>query len=240
MADVVVISPHLDDAVFSLGATIAKMVRSGATVRVLTVFACDPRSSAPAAWWDRNAGFRSEGEAATARRAEDELACSILGAKSQWLPFSDASYEHNVDDETIKVAVHEAVEGAEVVLLPGFPLRHVDHLRLTGLLLAHPFRAARQGLYVEQPYAKWDGGRRFWHRPSLPAAIEALVDRPVQWTRLAADPRDRRAKLRAASAYESQLPLLARPSRVFAGRLLLRRIALYEALRGGEAVAWLT
>ena len=35
----VVVSPHLDDAVLSLGATLAHAVESGATVEVLTVFA---------------------------------------------------------------------------------------------------------------------------------------------------------------------------------------------------------
>ena len=66
----VVVSPHLDDAVLSLGATMASAARNGAHVTVLTVFACDPQSSAPAEWWDRAGGFRTLGEAACARREE--------------------------------------------------------------------------------------------------------------------------------------------------------------------------
>jgi LmbE family N-acetylglucosaminyl deacetylase len=237
--DVVVVSPHLDDAAFSLGATIARAARAGAKVRVLTVFAGDPDSSGPAAWWDRKAGFASEADAVRARRKEDEEACRILGATPVWLSFSDASYERQVDYESIRGEVGQAVEGANLVLLPGFPLRHIDHLRLTRLLLAHPVGAARTGLYVEQPYAKWDGRRRPWHRPSVPAAIEPHVDAPVRWTSIAAERRDRRAKYQAALAYASQLPLFGRIEQPIFGRLLQRRIALYEALRGGETVAWL-
>jgi LmbE family N-acetylglucosaminyl deacetylase len=237
--DVVVISPHLDDAAFSLGAAIARAARSGATVRVLTVFAGDPDSVGPPEWWDRMAGFETEGEAARTRRQEDVEACEILGAIPEWLPFRDASYESQADDETIRDSVVQALQRPDLVLLPGFPLRHVDHLRLTQLLLAQPIAAPQIGLYVEQPYAKWAGMRRPWHRPSIPRGIESLVAVPTEWTSLARERRDRRAKYRAAVAYKSQLALFGRIQHPILGRLLLRRVALYEALRGGEAVAWL-
>jgi LmbE family N-acetylglucosaminyl deacetylase len=234
----VVVSPHLDDAVFSLGAAIARAVRTGATVTVLTVFAGDPDSNAPSAWWDRRAGFSTEGEAARARRDEDRTACGILGAHPVWLPFSDASYEPALDDEALGRAVREALDEAGVVLVPGYPLWHVDHLRLTRIALEGRWGSS-VGLYVEQPYAKWAARRRLRHRPALPPVLEPLVARPVTWTRLASDRADRRTKRRAALAYGSQLPLFGRGGSPLLGRLLLRRIALYEALRGGEAVAWL-
>jgi LmbE family N-acetylglucosaminyl deacetylase len=237
--DVVVLSPHLDDAVFSLGASIAKATRSGAKVRVVTVFACDPDSLGPPGWWDHEAGFDSQGDAATARRKEDAEACAIVGAIPVWLPFRDASYAPQEDDETIRDAVQRAVQGADLVLLPGFPLRHIDHLRVTSLALSPPIAAKRIALYVEQPYAKWDGRRRPWHRPSVPTAIKPVLDGPVEWASLAAARRDRRAKYRASVAYTSQLPLFGRRKSATLGRLLQRRIALYEALRGGESIAWL-
>jgi LmbE family N-acetylglucosaminyl deacetylase len=237
--EVLVVSPHLDDAAFSLGAGLARAARSGARVRVLTVFGCDPDSSAPAAWWDASAGFPTEGAAAKARRAEDEQASRMLGVTPEWLSFSDASYERDQDYAAIREAVLAAAADSDVVLLPGFPLHHIDHIRLTQLLLADPLGSARTALYVEQPYAKWDGGRRPWHRPSLPRSIAPLVDRPVDWISLRASRRDRRAKIRASLAYTSQLPLLAGKKGPLPARLLPRRIALYEALRGGEAIAWL-
>ena len=87
--DVAVLSPHLDDAILSLGAAI-----SGARgdVRVVTVFAGDPDSTLAAGEWDSRAGFRTVGEAARARREEDALACADVGARPVWLPFVDDQY----------------------------------------------------------------------------------------------------------------------------------------------------
>ena len=57
---IVVVSPHLDDGVLSLGAWMASQVRAGARVELLTVFACDPESDAPTKGWDARGGFRTE------------------------------------------------------------------------------------------------------------------------------------------------------------------------------------
>jgi LmbE family N-acetylglucosaminyl deacetylase len=236
---VAVLSPHLDDAVFSLGAAIARASRSGSAPTIVTVFAGNPESAARAGWWDRQAGFSSEGDAALARREEDRTACRLLGATPRWLPFSDASYEQKVEDGELWEAVAEAVQDAETVLVPGYPLTHVDHLRLARIVLERDLPVGRVGLYVEQPYAKRRGGRRAWRRPSVPEELRKLVNPPPSWNVLAAAQRDRRAKRRAALAYRSQIPLFGRGQREALGRLLIRRVALYEAIRGGEAVAWL-
>jgi LmbE family N-acetylglucosaminyl deacetylase len=236
---VVVLSPHLDDGVFSLGAALALAAGSGADVRILTVFANDVDSTTPAAWWDEAAGFASEGEGARARREEDATACGILGATPSWLPFRDATYATEAeDDATVVDAVVDALADADVVLAPGFPLAHPDHARLTRALLGARDRwQARTGLYVEQPYAKWHARRRPWRVPQAPEGLG--VSRDGRWTRLESTRASRRLKRRAALAYESQLPLFARGGNARVGRLLVRRVALYEALRGGEAVLWL-
>ncbi|HEV3227404.1 MAG TPA: PIG-L family deacetylase, partial [Acidimicrobiales bacterium] len=77
---VVVLSPHLDDAVLSLGATIAASVRAGASVRVVTVFSGDPTSTRAASRWEVQCGFSSAAEAARTRRDEDTVACGRIGA----------------------------------------------------------------------------------------------------------------------------------------------------------------
>src|SRR5204862_73519 len=51
-----VVSPHLDDAILSLGAGIMGAGRAADEVSVVTVFAGDPESRAPAARWDARAG----------------------------------------------------------------------------------------------------------------------------------------------------------------------------------------
>ena len=151
---VVVLAPHLDDATFSLGATIAGLARATAQVSVVTVFAGDPRSSTRAGAWDRRAGFRTEGEAAHFGREEDLRACRIMGARPVWLDFSHEQYGRPDDDDAVWDAFEPLLAGADAVLAPGFPLVHRDHKRLTRLALDRA-RVARIGIYVEQPYATW-------------------------------------------------------------------------------------
>jgi LmbE family N-acetylglucosaminyl deacetylase len=204
--EVVVVSPHLDDAVLSLGAAISRAVRSGARVTILTVLAGDPGSIEPAGEWDRESGFRAAGEAATTRRAEDAVACAHLGATAVWLPYSDHQYERGGSDDEIRAAVVEAV-GSAPVLLPGFPLGHADH-RWLHELLERAFPPERRAFYLEQPYAAMTG-----------------ADPPEGWRRLEAKLGDRRRKLAACRAYASQQEPLGRP---------LAPIFRYEIARGGE------
>src|SRR5262245_764125 len=173
---VVVISPHLDDAVLALGATLARAVKLGAEVEIVTVFAGDPASATPAGVWDRGCGFRSAGKAAHARRKEDQRACTILGAKPVWLPFSDNQYDRDRDAARVGAALAPHVEKADVLLLPGFPLTHPDHVCATAVVLGTAPQRARIGFYVEQPYVRESG--------LTPAASDGYgtgVGGPLQW-----------------------------------------------------------
>ena len=207
-----VLSPHLDDAILSLGAAIAN---ARSELAVLTVFAGDPDSALPAGEWDSQSGFRTAGEAARARREEDALACADVGARPVWLPFVDHQYPPD-DDETVWNALERALEGADTVLVPAFPLTHPDHARLLALVERHGLPGRRLGRYVEQPYAA------------------AWSDRSPGdgWTPLAAGLPQRVAKLRACRRYTSQLPLLSRSGPI------LRPLFAYEVARGGERVKW--
>jgi LmbE family N-acetylglucosaminyl deacetylase len=169
---VLVVSPHLDDAVFSLGAGIAHAARAGSVVRVVTVFANDPDSNAATTDWDREAGFSSAREAAIGRREEDGRACALVGATPTWLPFTDNDHGGEPNLELMRARLDEAIAeaDADAVLLPGYPLAHPDHALLTTSFLSTPPRAGRLGLYVEQPYAAWrhiGRGRRTWAAADL-------------------------------------------------------------------------
>jgi len=228
---VVVVSPHLDDAVLSLGATISQAARSGAAVEVLTVFAGEPASQAPASPWARRAGFRTEGEEVRARRGEDAAACALLGARQRWLAFGDAPYDRRGGEEEIFSAVAEACAGADVVVIPGFPLEHEDHAWLSPLLLGNGLPGRRLGLYAEQPYAYRSG-----RPPAVPDCLRPFVSQGATWTRLPACPVDWVRKWRGVRCYRSQLPLLGLTRRAGAS---LHRMLVDEITGGGEAVAWL-
>src|SRR5437879_5275266 len=98
---VVVLSTHLDDAVLSLGAWIRRLTRAGVEVEIVTVLGDDPASGRSAGWWDRDGGFATEGDAARARRAEDERACSLIGARRTVFPYGDETYGRGATDERI-------------------------------------------------------------------------------------------------------------------------------------------
>jgi LmbE family N-acetylglucosaminyl deacetylase len=229
--NLVVVSPHLDDAVLSLGASIARATRAGRQVGILTVFAGVPESTAPAGGWDSRGGFSTEGEAATARRLEDREACSIVGAEPSWLPFSEADYAGSRDGEAVWRAVAAVVEGAEAVLIPGFPLTNEDHAWLARTLLRRPLPCGRIGLYAEQPYRYTERKRsRRLRTPDFAARPES------RWQHPDASAGDRRVKRRAILAYRSQMPLLGFSRD---GWRKLDRILRHETLRRGESVVWL-
>ncbi|KAB0640285.1 PIG-L family deacetylase, partial [Burkholderia territorii] len=84
-----VVSPHLDDAVFSCGQLLAQSPGSV----VVTVFAGIPAHGTAAPPWDRRAGFRTADEAMRTRRDEDRRALGTLGAHAVWLDFLDDQYD---------------------------------------------------------------------------------------------------------------------------------------------------
>ncbi len=228
--DVVILSPHLDDGVFSLGAAAAGWSRGGARVRVLTVLAGEPDSQVPAGPWDAASGSATAGEAARRRRAEDRAACAELGLEPVWLDHGDAQYGR-VDDDPIWREVLDAVGDTATVLAPGFPLTHADHRWLCDLAVDRRPAGWRLGLYVEQPYAVGLG------RPSGRALSGRLPMDPA-WTVERAGLRSRRAKQRAIEAYASQLPQLA-AGRDGSWNDLRDAMRRMERRRGGEGVAWL-
>ena len=233
--EVVVLSPHLDDGVMSLGAAISKATRSAARVAVVTVMAGDPNSRRPITSWDRRSGFSSEADAAMARREEDRRACELVGAEPVWIPFAYGEGGGGTSDEKLWSTLAPILSRSDVVLTPGSALTHPDHAQLTRLVLERMSLETTVGLYLEQPYAVLT--KRLWlwpWRPSFPSLVRRMTPISPTWTILAARPRDRRAKRRAVREYKSQLPMFGlRPS-------VASRIALYEAARGGESVAWLT
>jgi LmbE family N-acetylglucosaminyl deacetylase len=229
---VVVVSPHLDDAILSLGASIAHATGKGRRVTVLTVFAGNPESELPAGGWDRRGGFATEGEAVRARRAEDDAACAVVGAAPTRLGFSEADYGGARDEEEVWGAVREAVSGAPAVLLPGFPLTNPDHALLAGACVRRGLSCRRVGLYAEQPYRLWERKRQ--SRLAVPSAVAPIGD--TKWTRPAGGVSRVRTKRRAILKYRSQVPLLGldrdHPAR-------LDRLLVHESLARGEAIAWL-
>jgi LmbE family N-acetylglucosaminyl deacetylase len=228
-----VVSPHLDDAILSLGAYIAKTSGSGRRVVVLTVFAGNPDSRLEAGGWDGRGGFATEGEASTTRRREDTEACSLVGAEPRWLNLSEADYRGGFDWDLAQALALDALQaiGPDVVLVPGFPLTNPDHRWLTTTILGS--WSGRTGFYAEQPYRYWV--RREHPRPVASALADDASPTPGEWIASHASISDMSTKRRAVLAYRSQLKLLGLDRR---RNSKLNRMLLHERIRGGEAIAW--
>ncbi|KWZ33282.1 PIG-L family deacetylase [Burkholderia anthina] len=152
-----VVSPHLDDAVFSCGQLLAHAPGS----IVVTVFAGMPPPGTPAPPWDRRAGFRHADEAMRARRDEDRRALALLDARPVWLDFLDDQY--GMPTTSIAIATRVA---ATIDAHPGFGvlapagLFHRDHLQVheAMLRLLRDDDASRVWrFYEDAPYRRIDG-----------------------------------------------------------------------------------
>lgn len=147
------LSPHLDDAAFSAGGTLARLAREGWEVVVLTAFTRsvpNPTGFALACQLDK--GLRPEVDYMALRRAEDAQACAALGAQPAWLDFAEAphrGYDSAAalfgpvrDDDGVAAPLAAAlaphVAEAALVLAPRAVGGHVDHVLLLRALWMLP------------------------------------------------------------------------------------------------------
>ncbi len=231
----VIISPHFDDAIMSLGATIFRATNAGSEVTILTVFGGSVSAEVPASEWDRKAGFATAGASARARREEDRAACLLVGAKSAWLDFDAEPYPRGVTLAQLSASIAAHVAPSDAVLLPGYPLEHADHLAVARATLEFPIACRRMGVYVEQPYAYFMHAvhRRPAERDAAAPSLAPLIKTPLEWTHVRASTVEARLKNRAMRAYASQLRQLG------LGRWGRFQLLREEGKRGGESFGWL-
>ncbi len=147
---VVVLSPHLDDAVLSTWSVIA----DARDVVVVNVFAGIPESGSPPRW-DLLAGARDSRVHMQARLDEDRAALAAAGAAGTYLSFLDWHYR-TTDPSTDELVtrIREAVAAASTLYAPAGIGRHRDHVLVRDVAI----KLSRNGgpplrLYAELPYA---------------------------------------------------------------------------------------
>lgn len=197
---VVAVSPHLDDAAFSVGGTLAALVDAGHDVTVVTCFTAsvpDPTGFALACQTDK--GIGPEVDYLALRRAEDAAAMRALGVRHVHLPRPEAPHRGYDGPAALFAGVRpdDVVDlrelgdlDADVWFAPQGLGGHVDHLHVVAAVAAlrRPTAWWRDAPYVlRQPDA-----------PPSPALPEGL--RPL---RLPALPERR---LDACACYATQLP----------------------------------
>jgi len=92
---ILAVSPHLDDAVMAVGATIAALADAGREVIVCTVFAGQPAPPFSPVAEAFHADCTLGDDAVVRRRKEDRTAVEAVGATTVHLPFLDAIYRRS-------------------------------------------------------------------------------------------------------------------------------------------------
>jgi LmbE family N-acetylglucosaminyl deacetylase len=227
MPKALALSPHLDDAAFSCGGTLAALARAGWEVTVVTVFTRsvpEPTGFALACQLDK--GLPAEVDYMALRRAEDAEACARLGARAVWLDLPEAPHRGYPDARALFAAPREedAIGGPlsqaiaallepapDLLLAPQAVGGHVDHVRLVEAILA----VLPDGLpvlwWTDFPYAA---------RP-LRETVRPFAAAMADWPERGIEG-DAAARLAACAAYATQLGFQ------FGGEEGLRR-ALAEA-----------
>jgi LmbE family N-acetylglucosaminyl deacetylase len=201
----VAVSPHLDDAVFSAGGTIAALVAEGWRVMVVTCFTAsvaDPSPFALSTQLDK--GLGPDVDYMALRRAEDAAACAELGAEPVHLPLPEAPHRGYTSAPDLFAGVHPdddvagplgallapLLRGAGLVLAPQALGDHADHRVVTGVVAG---LAAGAWWWRDAPY--------HWRRPdarpwtAVPDGVEREVDVGAHLA----------AKIAAARCYTTQL-----------------------------------
>jgi LmbE family N-acetylglucosaminyl deacetylase len=188
VADVLIVSPHLDDAALSCWSVLARPGGPAGSVTVLDVCAGLPPAGVLGEW-DARGGATSSRARVEQRRAEEAAVLAGTGARIVLLDLLDWQYGPQGEDVAAALAPHLA--GAGWVLAPAGIGGHRDHLRVREAVLAlHPEAV----LYADLPYALRHG-----FEPSLPAYEP---EERVLASHEAA------AKVAALALYATQLPLL--------------------------------
>ena len=204
------VSPHLDDAAFSCGGTLAALSAEGWEVVVATLFTASverPTGFALACQIDK--GLPPEADYMAIRRAEDAEACRRLEARPAWLPFREAPHRGYGSaaalfgplrsDDAAHLDLAQALEPLlaerrpDLLLAPQAIGGHVDHVQAVRAL--HLLRPAAPVLWWQDfPYLS----KRDTH-PARPfeTAMAALPEasRPIRVD----------AKRHACAAYATQL-----------------------------------
>ena len=134
------VSPHLDDAAFSVGGTLAALADAGHEVTVVTCFTAsvpDPAGFALACQLDK--GLPADVDYLALRRAEDAAAMAVLGARPVYLGLPEAPHRGYTSAADLFAGVHpgDDVERSLTAALDGYDADlwmapqalggHVDH-----------------------------------------------------------------------------------------------------------------
>src|SRR5688500_1095031 len=112
--EIVIVSPHLDDAVLSCW----HLLESAADVGVVNVVSGSPPAGAPAAWRDPTAGAPGPIERMRERREEDRRSLALAGRTAVALDLLDAQYREDEPVSGLTERLRATLPPAALVYAP--------------------------------------------------------------------------------------------------------------------------
>jgi LmbE family N-acetylglucosaminyl deacetylase len=156
---VLMISPHLDDAVLSCG----QLINSRPGTVITTVLAGFPHGP-HAGWSAQTTGLPVAEDANSMRRDEDQRASRALGARTHWIDIPAQEYGPNSSPSEWLLSIQQSIATAiatteSSVFLP-LGLTHPDHIVVSdAALLAVLASKVESYVYMEMPYGQARPGR---------------------------------------------------------------------------------
>ena len=212
---IVIVSPHLDDALLSCADHARAWLQQGHEVRVLTLFSAAGPCVSPVLGGHAAASFEAENHMQQ-RREEDVEALACIGLCAEHLGLVDAGFrgsDGTADFQHLAqllcgsvgpggaalvtqatLALCSRMAGVSRVLCPLAVGGHVDHV-ITRRACEAAAEAKLLSYYADMPYA-----RAPWHWQAAQLAQALRARRSWRWISA--------AKSQALQRYKSQMPLL--------------------------------
>lgn len=193
MNKILLVSPHLDDAILSAGRLMADRTDNV----IVTVFAGNPPDAENVHTpYDETCGFGDAAGAMAQRRHENELATAFLNAEAINFDYIDEQYGEPNDTNKIVQALQNIVDDGEFDYILGpLGLGHPDHIRVSD--------AVRQ-LKTDKPVYLWEDLPLRVVEPEL--VVERLYELGLSFRDKVNLPAgDISRKIRALSCYSSQI-----------------------------------
>jgi LmbE family N-acetylglucosaminyl deacetylase len=208
MDPLLMLSPHLDDAVLSCG----QMISDRPETVVATAFTAVPKRGRMLTPFDKNSGFHSADHALRTRRVEDERALGALNARGVHLGLLDNQYDPAKDWDRavfeLAQAFKEQIDKIEPITIVGpVGIAHPDHIVSAGAfrIVVTERPEIDAWLYEELPsrvlWPEETQGRLDTWREFFPEMALGFLGRG-----------DRAAKVAAVESYRSQLWALDAPT----------------------------
>jgi LmbE family N-acetylglucosaminyl deacetylase len=198
-----IISPHLDDAVYSCWHALDK------NTRVTTVFAGYPEDAMPSAW-DISTGFANARSATQVRIQENAAALGFTGARIANLSLLDTVYRSQpdiLDAHAVVEALSGEIDRQATLYCPsGFSLNywHPDHgiVREAGKILSSQGVDVR--FYADVPYCVSPDKLQRWPEQLPVQQIEDLLETDLKSVIIELSPQQALAKQVGVRKYISQ------------------------------------